>query len=154
MGVELVCRAHNSWFRRRKHPSSRREDLYEVCSDLTSQGLYGLAYVAPSPSRKRPYHLITSDPLELRKIQEAERNIQHLVIKNHQHRDTGWKLLRMRAEGSEFYCYDSLIVNGKASCVPSQRSRTPGWLTFRVMWQARVECIVDSLALRNSTVTI
>ncbi|KAG6354808.1 hypothetical protein INS49_003889 [Diaporthe citri] len=76
-------------------------------------GLYGLAYVAPSPSRKRPYHLITSNPLELRQIQEAERNIQHLVIKNHQHRDTGWKLLRMRAEGSEFYCYDSIIVNGK-----------------------------------------
>lgn len=84
-------------------------------ADLTSQGLYGLAYVAPSPSRKRPYHLITSDPLELRQIQEAERNVRHLVIKNHQHRDTGWKMLRLRAEGSEFYCYDSLIVNGKAS---------------------------------------
>lgn len=82
---------------------------------LTPQGLYGLAYVAPSPSRKRPYHLITSDPLELRQIQEAERNVQHLVIKNHQHRDTGWKLLRMRAEGSEFYCYDSIIVNGMVS---------------------------------------
>ncbi|KAG8161956.1 hypothetical protein KVR01_007721 [Diaporthe batatas] len=76
-------------------------------------GLYGLAYVAPSPSRKRPYHLITSDPLELRQIHEAERNIRHLVIKNHQHRDSGWKFLRMRAEGSEFYCYDSIIVNGK-----------------------------------------
>lgn len=154
MGIELVCRAHNSWLRGREYPSSRGEDLYEVWSNPTFQGLYGLAYVAPSPSRKRPYHLITSDPLELRQIQEAERNIQHLVIKNHQHRDTGWKLLRMRAEGSEFYCYDSLIVNGKASCLPSQRSCTSGWLTIRVMWQARVEFIAGSLALRNSTVTI
>lgn len=154
MGIELVCRAHNSWLRGREYPSSRGEDLYEVWSNPTSQGLYGLAYVAPSPSRKRPYHLITSDPLELRQIQEAERNIQHLVIKNHQHRDTGWKLLRMRAEGSEFYCYDSLIVNGKASCVSSQRSLTSGWLTIRVMWQARVEFIAGSLASRNSTVTI
>lgn len=121
---------------------------------MTSQGLYGLAYVAPSPSRKRPYHLITSDPLELRQIQEAERNIRHLVIKNHQHRDTGWKLLRMRAEGSEFYCYDSLIVNGMASCVLSQRSRPSGWLTLRVMWQARAECTVASRASRSSMATI
>lgn len=77
--------------------------------------------MAPSPSRKRPYHLITSDPLELRQIREAERNVQHVVIKNHQHRDTGWKLLRMRAEGSEFYCYDSLIVNGMYGIVTTSQ---------------------------------
>ncbi|ORY67546.1 Cupredoxin [Pseudomassariella vexata] len=75
-------------------------------------GLYGVVWIAPSPSRPRPYHLITSDPIELRKIKEAESRIQHLDIKNHQHRDTGWKLLRMKAEGSEFYCYDSIIING------------------------------------------
>ncbi|RSM06684.1 hypothetical protein CEP52_005561 [Fusarium oligoseptatum] len=34
-------------------------------------------------------------------------------VDNHQHRDTVWKLLRMKAEGSEYYCYDSILVNGK-----------------------------------------
>lgn len=71
-----------------------------------------MVYVAPSPSRPRPYSLITNDEIELRKIMEAEKEAHHLAIKNHQHRDTGWKMLRMRAEGSEFYCYDSIIVNG------------------------------------------
>lgn len=73
-----------------------------------------MIYVAPAPSRPRPYELLTNDPLELRQMMEAERNVRHLAIKNHQHRDTNWKLLRMRAEGSEFHCYDSILVNGKA----------------------------------------
>jgi hypothetical protein len=50
--------------------------------------------------------------LELRQIREAERDIRHVIIQNHQHRDSVWKLLRMRAEGSEYYCYDSILVNG------------------------------------------
>lgn len=62
--------------------------------------------------RPRPYRMITQDPVELKLIQEAEYNAQHLVVKSHQHRDSNWKLLRMRAEGSEFYCYDSILVNG------------------------------------------
>ncbi|RSL78079.1 hypothetical protein CEP51_008508 [Fusarium floridanum] len=82
-------------------------------SSASVDGLYGLVYVAPSPSRPRPYHLITNDTLELRQIKEAERVIQHAAIQNHQHRDTVWKLLRMKAEGSEYYCYDSILVNGK-----------------------------------------
>ncbi|RSL99250.1 hypothetical protein CDV31_012259 [Fusarium ambrosium] len=73
-------------------------------SSASVDGLYGLVYVAPSPSRPRPYHLITNDTLELRQIKEAERAIQHAAIQNHQHRDTVWKLLRMKAEGSEYYC--------------------------------------------------
>ncbi|KAF3013563.1 hypothetical protein E8E14_010796 [Neopestalotiopsis sp. 37M] len=79
----------------------------------SADGLYGMIYVAPDPARPRPYKLITDDPLELRQIMEAEQKVQHLALKNHMHRDTNWKLLKMRAEGSEFYCYDSLVVNGK-----------------------------------------
>lgn len=88
------------------------------CINLVSlttriQGLYGLIWVAPSPGRPRPYELITQDAVELKLMHEAEKRIQHFVIKNHQGRDTTWKLLRMRAEGSEFYCYDSILVNGE-----------------------------------------
>ncbi|RKK98266.1 hypothetical protein BFJ68_g13674 [Fusarium oxysporum] len=79
----------------------------------SADGLAGALYIAPSPDRPRPYDLITNDTLELRQINQAEREIQHLIIQSHQHRDTVWKLLRMRAEGSEYYCYDSILVNGK-----------------------------------------
>ncbi|KAI7774759.1 multicopper oxidase [Diaporthe eres] len=92
---DLYAQSSIHWSGMAYHQSTKYGPWNDGTAGL-DQGLYGLAYVAPSPSRKRPYHLITSDPLELRKIQEAERN-----------------LLRMRAEGSEFYCYDSLIVNGK-----------------------------------------
>lgn len=83
-----------------------------------------MVYVAPSSSRPRPYRLITSDEIELRKIMEAERQVRHLAIKNHQHRDTGWKMLRMRAEGSEFYCYDSILVNGRCHGQPQRVNRS------------------------------
>ncbi|OHE99676.1 hypothetical protein CORC01_05034 [Colletotrichum orchidophilum] len=85
----------------------------EHTTAASADGLYGMVYVAPSPSRLRPYRLITTDDIEVRKIMEAEKEVRHLAVKNHQHRDTGWKMLRMRAEGSEFYCYDSILVNGK-----------------------------------------
>ncbi|KAK2017455.1 Cupredoxin [Colletotrichum eremochloae] len=85
----------------------------EHTTAVSADGLYGMVYVAPSQSRPRPYSLITHDEIEVRKIMEAEKQVRHLAIKNHQHRDTGWKMLRMRAEGSEFYCYDSILVNGK-----------------------------------------
>jgi L-ascorbate oxidase len=81
-------------------------------TDYCYQGIAGAIYVAPSPDRPRPYHLVTNNNLELRQIREAERNIRHVIVQNHQHRDTVWKLLRMRAEGSEYYCYDSILVNG------------------------------------------
>ncbi|KAF4780665.1 hypothetical protein HER10_EVM0000708 [Colletotrichum scovillei] len=95
----------------------------EHTTAASADGLYGMVYVAPSPSRLRPYRLITKNDTELRKIMEAEKQVRHLAIKNHQHRDTGWKMLRMRAEGSEFYCYDSILVNGKGRV----HCRQPGY---------------------------
>ncbi|KAM0196102.1 hypothetical protein ACHAPA_004745 [Fusarium lateritium] len=86
----------------------------EHTTTASVDGLYGALYVAPAPKRPRPYHLITNNTLDLRQIMEAEREIRHLMIQNHQHRDTVWKLLRMKAEGSEYYCYDSILVNGES----------------------------------------
>ncbi|KAI6774479.1 hypothetical protein HG531_001328 [Fusarium graminearum] len=89
----------------------------------SADGIAGAIYVAPSPDRPRPYHLITNDSLDIRQIREAERAIRHVIIQNHQHRDTVWKLLRMRVEGSEYYCYDSILVNGKGRV----HCRQPGY---------------------------
>ncbi|KAK1958708.1 multicopper oxidase [Colletotrichum sublineola] len=76
-------------------------------------GAHGVAYIAPSPSRPRPYRRITSSPTELALIQEAERNIQHLLVWNYYRRDAGWRVLELRGEGTNLNCYDSILVNSK-----------------------------------------
>lgn len=91
-------------------------NLSRLPIDCYFKGIAGAIYVAPSLDRPRPYHLITNDSLDIRQIREAERAIRHVIIQNHQHRDTVWKLLRMRVEGSEYYCYDSILVNGNSIC--------------------------------------
>lgn len=111
LGLELVRGPHDCGLGRCRCSAGEHDESY---SNFL-QGLYGMIYVAPDPARPRPYKLITENPLELRQIMEAEQNIRHLAIKNHMHRDTNWKLLQMRAEGTEFYCYDSLVVNGMVS---------------------------------------
>lgn len=76
-------------------------------------GAHGMAYIAPSPSRPRPYHMITSSPSELALIHEAERNIQHMLVWNYYRRDAGWRVMEMKAEGTNLNCYDSILVNSK-----------------------------------------
>ncbi|KXH65544.1 hypothetical protein CSAL01_02943 [Colletotrichum salicis] len=97
----------------------------EHTTAASADGLYSMIYVALSPSRLRPYRLITEDDIELRKIMEAEKQVRPFAIKNHQHRDTGLKMLRMRAEGSEFYCYDSILLGMSAPIMEGILSSDP-----------------------------
>ncbi|KAL3292840.1 multicopper oxidase, partial [Colletotrichum asianum] len=76
-------------------------------------GAHGLTYVAPAPSRPRPYHEITSSPTELSLIREAERNAQHMLIYNYYRRDAGWRVMELKGEGTNLNCYDSILVNSK-----------------------------------------
>ncbi|KAF6833859.1 multicopper oxidase [Colletotrichum plurivorum] len=76
-------------------------------------GAHGLAYIAPSPSRPRPYHFITASAAELGLIKQAERDAQHLLLWNYYRRDVNWRVLEMRSEGTNLNCYDSILVNAK-----------------------------------------
>lgn len=76
-------------------------------------GAHGLAYIAPSPSRPRPYHFISSSPTELELIRQAERDAQHLLVWNYYRRDVNWRVLELRSEGTNLNCYDSILVNAK-----------------------------------------
>lgn len=76
-------------------------------------GAHGMAYIAPSPSRPRPYHRITSSSSELGLILEAEKNIQHMLVWNYYRRDAGWRIMEMKGEGTSLNCYDSILVNSK-----------------------------------------
>lgn len=77
------------------------------------EGAHGVAYVAPAPSRSRPYQRISSSPTELALIQQAERDIQHMLVWSYHRRDIGWRLLELRGEGTNINCYDSILVNSK-----------------------------------------
>lgn len=76
-------------------------------------GAHGLGYIAPAPSRPRPYHRISSSPTELALIQQAERDAQHMLVYNYYRRDVGWRVLEMKGEGTNLNCYDSILVNSK-----------------------------------------
>jgi FtsP/CotA-like multicopper oxidase with cupredoxin domain len=78
-----------------------------------ADGVYGMVYVAPSPSRARPYHLIADSPREQRFIREAEEKVQHVALWNSDFRTVDWKLTEMKATGRGLSCYKSILVNGK-----------------------------------------
>ncbi|KJX93622.1 conidial pigment biosynthesis oxidase arb2 brown2 like protein [Zymoseptoria brevis] len=78
-----------------------------------ADGVYGTVWTAPSPSRPRPYTLIAGSPVDVRLIQEAEDDIQHMVLWNSDFRTADWKIQKMKAKGTGLSCYKSILVNGK-----------------------------------------
>lgn len=91
-------------------------------------GAHGLGYIAPAPSRPRPYHRITSSPTELALIKQAEHDAQHMLVYNYYRRDAGWRVLEMKSEGTNLNCYDSILVNskGRRHCSHSKYSHLDG----------------------------
>lgn len=70
-----------------------------------------MVYVSPSPSRPRPYSIITKDDAELRLIQQAE-DKSGTSLWNSDFRTVGWKINKMKAKGTGLSCYKSILVNG------------------------------------------
>ncbi|KAK7927487.1 hypothetical protein PG985_004485 [Apiospora marii] len=103
-------------------------------------GAHGVAYIAPSPSRPRPYHHITSSPTELALIHEAERNIQHMLIWNYYRRDVGWRILELKGEGTNLNCYDSILVNSKGR----RHCRHPDYPTLNGLELDESGCAIEA----------
>ncbi|KAK8080219.1 hypothetical protein PG997_008037 [Apiospora hydei] len=103
-------------------------------------GAHGVAYIAPSTSRPRPYHRITSSPTELALIHEAERNIQHMLVWNYYRRDVGWRILELKGEGTNLNCYDSILVNSKGR----RHCRHPDYPTLNGLKLDESGCAIES----------
>ncbi|KAK7958651.1 hypothetical protein PG988_013499 [Apiospora saccharicola] len=103
-------------------------------------GAHGVAYIAPSPSRPRPYHRITSSPTELSMIHEAERNIQHMLVWNYYRRDVGWRILELKGEGTNLNCYDSILVNSKGR----RHCRHPDYHTLNGLKLDESGCAIEA----------
>lgn len=76
-------------------------------------GMYGTVWIAPSPARARPYHLISADPTDLQDMMDAEQKPRHVTVYNYQHKPMDWLLGQLQAEGYDPYCFNSILVNGK-----------------------------------------
>ncbi|KAF4551220.1 Multicopper oxidase-like protein 8 [Elsinoe fawcettii] len=76
-------------------------------------GLYGLIWIRPSPTRQRPYDLISADADDIRDMVDAEETPEHVIVWNHQHRTYDNLLSEMQYDGYEPYCFSSALVNGK-----------------------------------------
>lgn len=50
---------------------------------------------------------------ELALIHEAEQFAQHMVVWNYYRRDSIWRVLELKGEGTNLNCYDSILVNSK-----------------------------------------
>ncbi|OHW98148.1 multicopper oxidase [Colletotrichum incanum] len=102
-------------------------------------GAHGVAYIAPSPSRPRPYHLITPSPTDLALIREAERDVRHMLVWNYYRRDVNWRVLEMKGEGTNLNCYDSILVNSKGR----RHCRHPNYLTLNGKRLDESGCVIE-----------
>ncbi|OLN96149.1 Laccase-1-like protein 2, partial [Colletotrichum chlorophyti] len=102
-------------------------------------GAHGVSYVAPSPSRPRPYYQITSSRSELALIHEAEREAQNMLVWNYYRHDANWRVLQMRGEGINLNCYDSILVNSKGR----RHCRHPDYLTLNGKKLDESGCVIE-----------
>lgn len=82
-----------------------------------SDGIYGPIYIRPAKDRKRPYHMVSENPEDLREFFRLERLPQYLVA------DDSFKLpmddvmARMFHYGVDPLCIQSILVNGRGRVV-------------------------------------
>ncbi|KAL7783644.1 multicopper oxidase [Trichoderma ceciliae] len=84
-------------------------------------GLYGPIIIHPRPQDPKPFHLISSNPVAVAAMIEAERNVKTLMIADLNHFTSEEKWNIALASGIEDSCYDSIVFNGKGrvQCLPS-----------------------------------
>ncbi|TQB73114.1 hypothetical protein MPDQ_006199 [Monascus purpureus] len=78
-------------------------------------GLYGAIYIHPDESVKKPFPLITSDPVELAAIELAESATTPLVLSDWRKLTSEELWASEEADGYDSYCVNALLLNGKGS---------------------------------------
>lgn len=74
----------------------------------------GPIWIAPAPSRPRPYHLIATDEDDLRGMQRAEKKPHHIVISDWNAEPMDILLVMYRDTGIVPWCSNSIVLNGKS----------------------------------------
>lgn len=78
-----------------------------------SDGLYGMIYIRPSPTRERPYRLISNSSRDLAIIRELERRPTSLIADDAFRQSMDDIMARMFHFGVDPVCIQSILINGK-----------------------------------------
>lgn len=78
-------------------------------------GLVGPIHIRPSGSVERPFHLITNDSSERRKIERAERRTSPVMLSDWRQLTSEQSWNAEKATGLDSYCVNALMINGKGS---------------------------------------
>lgn len=76
-------------------------------------GLLGPMIIHPQEGNPTPFHLISSDPVAVRAMQSAERQVRPLFISDWSHVGTDKRWDVTVDTRIEMTCYDALTINGK-----------------------------------------
>ncbi|KAF5590961.1 multicopper oxidase [Fusarium pseudocircinatum] len=87
--------------------------FFDHTTTISTDGAYGALWIKPAPKRRRPYSLVSSDPVDMQEMLHSEETAEHLMLYNWQHIPTAQILSLLQAEGYDPYCFQSILVNGK-----------------------------------------
>jgi FtsP/CotA-like multicopper oxidase with cupredoxin domain len=78
-------------------------------------GLYGPIYISPDSSVQKPFHLITNNTMELRKIERAEKQTSPVMLSDWRQLTSEQVWNAERASHRDAFCSNALMINGKGS---------------------------------------
>lgn len=78
-----------------------------------SDGIYGPMFIRPAKDRKRPYHMVSSDPEDIREFFELEKLPQFLIAEDSFKLPMDDVMARMFHYGIDPLCIQSILINGK-----------------------------------------
>lgn len=79
-----------------------------------ADGMRGPIWIAPSPARPRPYHLISPKQEDIRAMKVAESEPHHVVISDWNAEPMDILLVMYRDTGIVPWCSNSIVLNGKS----------------------------------------
>lgn len=90
-----------------------------------SDGLFGALYIRPKNERKRPYHLVSNNALDIRLLLELEKNPSFLIADDSFKQPMDEVIMRMYQYGIDPLCIQSILINGmgRIICHPERLFR-------------------------------
>ncbi|ORY10495.1 conidial pigment biosynthesis oxidase Arb2/brown2 [Clohesyomyces aquaticus] len=78
-------------------------------------GLYGPILIRPKPESPKPWHLISSDPEEIQKMDRAANEPKLLTVSDWSSFKSWEYMAAQEASDLSIFCVDSILINGKGS---------------------------------------
>ncbi|KEP48696.1 multicopper oxidase, partial [Rhizoctonia solani 123E] len=80
-------------------------------------GLKGTIYIRPNPNKPKPFHQISTDDAEIKKLQYVEKNALTLNVYDYKHYTSKHWMAEWERTGVEQLCIDNILTNGKGPVI-------------------------------------